>query len=370
MKYTVIYCISIFLIISGCGDRENKTKQSGKDPEKIPAEEKAPEPVEKINFAHRKYFNAKLEPEKTVISGAGLFHMNEFNNLAYRVLDSTSRPAICLFELNLKGINNYQRYLKKIENKIDTYEWYVIPLINLSMNTGTNPDLSYEYQVAQGRYNKEIDSLCIALKKWNRPVFLKIGLSANGHDLGYKPWAFKDAYVKIAKALKKHKVAEVALVWGTTPGIKEKSFMEYYPGNDFVEWWSLSLFKSKLINDSTTQAFLDSALYFKKPVMIGEASAAISSDTLHGKSDWDAWFKPFFKLIENTPQIKAFCYINTDWTVSHTPQWGNARIELNNYISNEFKRHLHAELYLGGQSKSLLQKTLKIKQARLQDSLQ
>lgn len=68
---------------------------------------------------------------------------------------------------------------------------------------------------------------------------------------------------------------------------------------------------------------------------------------------WGNWFIPFLKTIhENQDAIKAFSYINADW--SSQPMWRNnpifqkvdSRIQKSEYISKKWKEEMANSKYL------------------------
>ena len=101
----------------------------------------------------------------------------------------------------------------------------------------------------------------------------------------------------------------------------------------------------------------------QKPVFIAEAtpvlgegsmySSALISDPETAKNLWKNWFIPFLKTIdENQDVIKAFSYINADW--SSQPMWRNntifqkvdPRIQKSEYISKKWKEEMTKPKYL------------------------
>jgi hypothetical protein len=79
--------------------------------------------------------------------------------------------------------------------------------------------------------------------------------------------------------------------------------------------------------------------------MIGE-STPMGVGVNDGQQSWDKWFAPYFQLIRDNPGIKAFCYINWDW--SKYPQWndwGDARLQQNPEIADLYKKEMSIPLY-------------------------
>jgi len=125
----------------------------------------------------------------------------------------------------------------------------------------------------------------------------------------------------------------------------------YYPGDDYVDWFGIDVFYARHITGKykPVEDFLKLAKKHKKPVMIGESTAA-GVGVLDGEKSWSDWFKPYFELIKNHKQIKAFCYINWDWVLDKhwgSPgTWGNCRIEENEIVRKRFVEELKKEKYL------------------------
>lgn len=80
--------------------------------------------------------------------------------------------------------------------------------------------------------------------------------------------------------------------------------------------------------------------------MIGEATPR-GVGTQGGAQSWEAWFAPFFELIHQRREIKAFSYINWNWA-ERPPwtTWGDARIEANTAITARYRAELSRDLYV------------------------
>ena len=118
----------------------------------------------------------------------------------------------------------------------------------------------------------------------------------------------------------------IALLWCYNPDAAEKDYMKYYPGNEYVDWWAIDIFRAGSMAESHTETFLQDAEFHEKPVMITEATP-YSYDITRGEG-WEEWFQAYFQFIKEHPVIKGTCYINWEW--SNYPQWsnwGDARME-------------------------------------------
>jgi hypothetical protein len=135
------------------------------------------------------------------------------------------------------------------------------------------------------------------------------------------------------------------------------NFQDYYPGDAYVDWWGINFFSASHFTDPNAQKFIDSANFHAKPVMIGETTPRYVG-VLDGQQSWDQWFSPFFTFIHTHPEVKAFCYINWNW--SQYPQWstwGDARLEQNAIVGVNFANEMDSLQYLHASTESAFRKT-------------
>ncbi len=186
--------------------------------------------------------------------------------------------------------------------------------------------VNHEAAVAAG----ERDSMMLELGKWikslhPRPVFLRIGYEFDGPWNHYDSKQYVAAFKHIRKAYDKMGIENVAYVWQCKGyGTTAEKMLDYYPGDEFVDWCSYSHFAS------TDGEMIKFAREHKKPVFIAEAtpmiveSGSTAEDVKFKEVDfddpklaemaWEKWFKGFISIIEqNKDVIKAFSYINVDW---------------------------------------------------------
>jgi hypothetical protein len=152
---------------------------------------------------------------------------------------------------------------------------------------------------------------------------------------------------------------EVATVWCfAMDGVM--NYMDYYPGDASVDWWAIDVFSAIHFTDPNSSRFLDSAVVHQKPVMIGETTPRYVG-VLNGQQSWNDWFVPFFNFIHTKPNVKAFCYINWNW--SQYPQWldwGDARLEANAIVGSNFASEMDSSKYLHSSSERIFRKTFEI----------
>ncbi len=312
------------------------------------------------DYKQRFDFKALLEPADKVISGAGQTYMSNFNDYVSST-DSTTRPVINMIYIT-PGADNISKTMLFFMDTMQKYKWYIIPQIGLNMAYEGNPELNFADKVARGDFDKNIDTLCEMLNIWNTPVFIRIGYEFNGIWNGYKPESYKKAFRRVADAFDKHGLKNIATVWCYCPlaDTAYYDFMQYYPGDQYVDWWAVDLFETNSFNYSSLKYFMDSAMLRKKPVMIGESTPA-KIGVLKGEESWDKWFKPYFEFINNNANIKAFCYINRNWSArKNLAAWGETRLSQNEYVRKRFIDELKSNLYLHGDSETSTKKNLRI----------
>jgi hypothetical protein len=85
--------------------------------------------------------------------------------------------------------------------------------------------------------------------------------------------------------------------------------------------------------------------------MIGETTPRYVG-TSDGVVSWNKWFKPFFGLIYENPEVKAICYINWDWVYwskklgFQWEDWKDGRIEKNETISAAYIKELKKPIFI------------------------
>ncbi|MFY0653048.1 MAG: hypothetical protein JXQ96_13490 [Cyclobacteriaceae bacterium] len=226
--------------------------------------------------------------------------------------------------------------------------------------------VNHEQEVAEGK----TDSLIVVLGKYlkslgDRPVFLRIGYEFDGHswnhyDINY----YKQAYRRIKDKLDQIGVENVAYVWQSTGWVSNLyQLEEWYPGDEYVDWCAYSFFSR-----FDEAKMIDFARQKGKPVFIAEATPTISdhtvkfdgrtkktylSDPADAEEAWEKWFIPFFKTINDNPDVvKAISYINCNWKdhamwkQNPTFQGVDARLQLSPMISQKWKEETSRDKYL------------------------
>lgn len=216
-----------------------------------------------------------------------------------------------------------------------------------------------ERAIVSGERNQLIQALASWIKDSNRPVFLRIGYEFDGWSWNhYNRQQYLLAWKKIHQIFFEMNVDNVAFVWqskgnGSVQDVLEK----WYPGDDIVDWCAYSYF------NNPDEEMLQFARRHHKPVFIAEATPVLHNgvafsnsrltDSIVAKKAWQEWFMPFLKTIaDNKDVIKAFSYINSNWTSQ--PMWVanpvfqqvDSRIQMSEYISNKWMEAMGNPRYL------------------------
>ena len=297
---------------------------------------------------------ARLEPRGRIMNGAGQ-SADAFQNY-WNAMAPDNKPVVSMYYVNLRGVQRH--WSREINAQLLELEpQFVIPQIGLSMTVDGSPGQHYEGDVAAGLLDGDIAAFLDGLVELARPVYLRIGYEFNGLSWnGYQPQTYQSAFRRITDKIRERNL-EVATVWdceidGTA------NFMDFYPGDTYVDWFGINLFSDSHLTHPNTYAFLDLAVSHNKPVMIGESTPRYVG-VLDGLTSWTTWFLPYFNLIHSRPEIKMFCYINWDWS-RYPPlaDWGDCRLEMNDYVKQQFTQEMNSAAYLHARTETAFRQLL------------
>lgn len=185
-------------------------------------------------------------------------------------------------------------------------------------------------EILDGKLDNNLDLIALAIKKMKgQPVLLRPGYEFNGHWNAYDKNLYAETWRYIHNRFAKHQLKNVAWVWCWIPE-SDMDWQSYYPGNEFVDWWGIDLFWREHFFDAATSEFLNEARKRKFPVFIAEA-APRKQGVAPTNEAWEHWFVPFWNLIADHPNIKAFIYINREWPLweKYKADWVDSRLEHN-----------------------------------------
>lgn len=161
-----------------------------------------------------------------------------------------------------------------------------------------------------------------------RPVYLRIGYECDGPWNHYNPKTYPAAFAYIVEFLRNESVQNFASVWQVSTSIHANAdIRKYWPGAHVVDWVGSSYFE---FHPPAWKALAKIARANNVPVLICEAApqgydiprgrrgscTGDGSDARRVGVDavWNAWFRPFFKLVhKNRDIIRGVSYINCNW---------------------------------------------------------
>lgn len=215
-------------------------------------------------------------------------------------------------------------------------------------------------QISKGEHDNAIRNLGNWIKSISpKPVFLRIGYEFDGFDWNhYEKESYKKAFIYIHSFLSGMRLNNVAYVWQSKGyGMSVNEFEAWYPGDNYVDWCAYSYFSNP------DEEMIKFARKHKKPVFIAEATPTMEENGQYVDSDlskpevaqkaWENWFLDFFNTIEkNDDVVKAFSYINVDWSIQNmwinnpTFQQVDSRIQESDYIKSRWINKLQEDRYI------------------------
>lgn len=198
--------------------------------------------------------------------------------------------------------------------------------------------------IVNGQYDQNIDKIGAWIKKTKRPVFLRIGYEFDLLANNYEPQAYRLAFRYIVDRLRKEQVNNVAFVWHSYANLSQHPWEDWYPGDDYVDWFAVSVFERPNIY---MKKFAESARQHHKGFMIAESTPE-GLGTHLGVTSWKLWYEPYFQFI-NDEQVQIVCYIDYDWEkilMFKGQGWKDARVQANPIIKMKWMEEIKKDKYL------------------------
>lgn len=306
------------------------------------------------NYAPRVEFGARFEPGNRIIHGAGQ-DSKGFSDYA-KNFDGNHQPAIYMTYIGLTNpVDHIKKWGERLKLELAEHKPIkLVPQIGLNLTGGKDTGAGMDKDVSEGKFDAQIAAFGDGLTALDCPVFIRIGYEFEGKWNGYQPATFQEAFRRITRMLRERKLA-FATVWcaagGSSGWPSMQRLMEYYPGDESVDWWGVDIFSANEIKHPKLDEFLDASRAHRKPVMIGEMTPR-HVGVLDGEKSWDQWFGPMIDLLKRRPEIKATAYINWEWREWSDRlgfkwhNWGDARIERNALVRDRWVKELSDPIYL------------------------
>lgn len=337
--FTTIFCLSL---ITAC-DKMNKEKIIDQNYDCL------------SNYEDRVNFGAKFEPKGNyILHGAGQANNGVFETFDKYVAAVEKTPAVSMgyTTVHHKFVDwclSAQKHIASYEEKNEL----IMLQIGVHFNRDENPDETYYDKVADGTLDTEFKSLIKSFKALKVPIYCRPGFEFNGEWNGYTDAnIFVKAFRHFKELVDECGATNIALLWCMNPDAREKNFMKYYPGDEYVDWFAIDIFRIGSCEDQTTTDFLEQANAHKKPVMITETTP-YTYNVVEGNG-WNEWFVKYFNFVRSNPVIKGTCYINWRWTdFPQWSNWGDARLEEStNNILLKYQAEISDPVYLHSHPKS------------------
>ena len=286
------------------------------------------------------FYHARLEPPGgRVLNGWGQFS-SEWNKgetpgagdmaslEAYRRAVSPNRPALLSFYTALDSSTS-QEFASRYKEFV-ARQGFFVSQIGVSFQ-------SFQRDVSQGIRDPEVIMLLDTIREAGNPMLMRIGCEFNNPSALYDPSLYILSFRGIVGRIREAHLDSVATVWNpTAAGFDGSSFMRWYPGDDVVDWWGVSLFDIKDFDNQQLSEFLERARSHGKPVIISEAAPVFQSGSpgrVRGPksgAEAAAWYRRLATLLNDHPEIQGVVVISVDWRkVKATPpgvEWPDLRI--------------------------------------------
>ena len=290
------------------------------------------------------YAQHRLEPsDGSIMHCAGQTNQDFTDGYGFttysQYLSKSTRPEVYMVYTRLDN-TNFTSWFQELEKILSLYgpnEWVAVQL-----------GLDFNYlcaDIAKGKYDQYIADMVSGIAYTQRPFYIRLGYEFNGQWNNYPSTDYILSYQRITNMLRNNSWTEkyVATVWDYAADAANTSYMAWYPGDEYVDWWAVNVFSDA--NAPTAPGVLSYAKDAKSrgyPVLIGESTPRFVGVN-QSKTSWDEWFEPYFDelIFDADNGIKGFCYINWDWTTADNGQWsdwGNAEIQDDQYVGTHYQQ--------------------------------
>ncbi|GGA87733.1 hypothetical protein GCM10011369_32260 [Neiella marina] len=224
--------------------------------------------------------------------------------------------------------------------------WYGSPSMVASIASGSRDYLIDEVVAFVGQH-PEI------------PFFIRPGyeFEYQYRDAGVSAESYVQAFQRIVTAFKEAGLSNISFVFSAASVFTDLAeWQNFYPGDGYVDWVGYSFFDAATAPPANAGG-LTFARQTGKPVMIAESCLHDHKITeASGEAVWHDYFDHLFAHIEAHPDlIKAFAYINADWSIQpmwvNDPFWYNtdSRLQNSSYISQQWQNRLASDDFITGE---------------------
>lgn len=279
------------------------------------------------------YFGAKFEPP----AGRALHGWGQFSHgwnthlpgasgdmsdyLDYETTVAPMVPAVVSFYLHPQRANGDAQ----LNGFIEQYKTFA------KESNWVLAQIAYDFdpeKTLSGEGDAHLEKFFRAMSEVGKPVLMRIGWEFNnrGH---FDPVKYREGFKYIVDKMRSMGVDNIATLWhASVPDLNEitglpilspHDYMGFYPGDEYVDWWSISEFSIDGFRSPGSVDFYTRAAKHNKPVFIGESApwfGEVATMTFRNPTSLDEskeWFEAYFRLFEDYPQIKGMNLIILDW---------------------------------------------------------
>ena len=254
-------------------------------------------------FYPRVDFIQRIEPRGNKI----LFGVNpSYSPLSATPTSTRAHPAYFAYSFNLRELrSNWYRLIQDLLTRSNYYD-----LLQIDIHILTPEGQCYGQAISDGFLNDQLDALGHGLRQIRRPTILRFAPEFNAIWSTCSPQEYKDAWRRLGEVIRhRWKLRHVATAW-TLSGDGHPKIMEYFPGDEYVDWWSLEVHTPRELQNITVNTAMQFALENGYPILLG-ASTPLTKSPRTSEDLWSMWFEPLLSLVRKQPLIKAFTY--NDW---------------------------------------------------------
>jgi hypothetical protein len=251
---------------------------------------------------------------------------------------------------------------------IETTTWIhnegAVPFIRLMLRSSAETDVAEPLYtldaILAGDFDTELKQWGEDAKAFATPLIVEWGTEVNGNWFSWNgKWNNQEAGTKLFRDTYRHIVNTINadnIIWvfhissDDDPETTWNQFENYYPGNDIVDWFGVSVYSAQTPLDDYWTNFseqMDAVMprleaLGDKPVMVLEFGATHNNPL--GKSE--EWADEALNaLISNRwPAIKGFSWWNEQWQNDGNPEHNSdLRVQSNPALSTVFQAYLKSE---------------------------
>jgi Glycosyl hydrolase family 26 len=181
--------------------------------------------------------------------------------------DEAIAPLIEGIHLGASGTSGRQYVVDTIRDWLTyVHEAGRIPHLSLSMRTGTGEPSDVEIATTT-LHDRVLHEIGKTVAEFGKPLFIRLGFEFNGVWNGYTSGVYPIAYRKMVDIFRAAGVDQAAYIWCYEPDgpndfdavIDGQS--AWYPGDDYVDWFGLDLFKAEHFVPPMTERDSQNAAY-------------------------------------------------------------------------------------------------------------